>query len=175
MTLESQNKALAEFVGWKDIYGSGKLIDYMWAPGHVEQVQAHWQLGDVFTIEIPNYVGSLDAIREVEKLLFKSSKPFSSNPGDHESMRYVHNLATVCKIESREELVLHCPEELRERLNMRINVGPPVSLPIGCMILSHHVLCSGFELEMICATVQQRAEAILRTIGKWVDDGTSTG
>lgn len=173
MNLNAQNLALAEFHGWKNIEGQGMV---MWHPVTPVKVEAKWQFGnDLLRAAEPPAYDTLDSIREVEKLLFTSSKPYSSNPGDHEPMRYVHNLATVCKIESREELVLHCPEELRERLNRRIALGPPVTLPIGSMILSHHIPCNGMELEMICATVEQRKEAILRTIGKWVEDGTAAG
>jgi hypothetical protein len=169
MTLEAQNKALAEFAGWKNISDQKKMVDFMWAPGHISEMQAHWQLGDRFAHELPNYLGSLDAIREVEKLLFKSSRPFSSNPGEHEPFRYVHNLAKVCGMKTREELVLHVPDNLYEELMKRLKKAPPLTLPVGCTVLGHHIACTGWELALICATIQQRAEAVLRTIGKWVE------
>jgi hypothetical protein len=169
MDKKAQNVALAEFAGWKDISVEDKMVDFMWAPGHISLAKANWQRGNRHSLDVPDYLASLDSIREIESLLFKSSRPFSSNPGDHEPDRYVHNLATVCGMKTREELVLHVPDNLYDELIARLQKGPPVTLPLGCTVLGHHIPCTGWELVMICATVEQRAEAILRTIGKWVE------
>lgn len=117
---------------------------------------------------LPNFVGDLNAIRVAEELVAVSSKPWSSKPGDHEDMRYISFLAEITGVKTREELVVSCNPEDRELLNKRAKPWPsPIVMPVSAIILSHHIPCTGYELCLIRATARQRAEAVLKALGKW--------
>lgn len=95
---------------------------------------------------IPNYCGHLDMMSNVEKLVLESSKPFSSNPNDHEPHRYFSNLIEVTMAKTRTETVVS-----------------------SCGMHMETVVLCGIDdyLLLISATAMQRAEAFLKTFDLW--------
>ena len=121
---------------------------------------------------VPDYLSDLNACHEMEKVLDdpKHSKMASSRPYDHAPWRYLSELAKVCKLEVREEMVVSCAEQFRPAFDKVMKGGPPFKLPVGVCILSHFIPAQGYETCLIRATAAQRAEAFLRTIGKWEEN-----
>lgn len=85
MTPEDQRIAIHKALGWKDVSGMGKTVDYMWAPGHMAIAEAKWERDGVLALEIPNYLGDLNAIADAEKTLSADQKAW-----------FVVNLALLC-------------------------------------------------------------------------------
>lgn len=155
MSDQEINVAIAEACGWKwEIRRSYRETPGWYSPA------------DHGPEELPNYCTDLNAMHEAEVLISKSSRPWSSGP-NHEPMQFLHHLATTCGVKTREELVLHVPDDLHAEFIARMKKGPPLTLPVGCTVLGHHIPCTGWELEIIRATARQRAEAFLKTLGKW--------
>jgi hypothetical protein len=129
-------------------------------------------LRDANDKRVPDYLNSLDAMYKAEEILEEEQYSIgcSSNPYDHAPMRYVHFLCEAAKVELREEHVLSVAKNEEHLLNKRSGPWPaPIKLPSSAIVLSHSVPATGCEMKLIRATAAQRAEALLKTIGKWED------
>lgn len=123
--------------------------------------------------EPPDYPNDLNAMAEAEKLLDdpKYSALASSHPQDHAPHRYLAALAEICGLKTVEELVLSCDARDRGKLNFRPGPYPtPIKLPPSAIILGHSIPAYGYELCLIRATAEQRAEAFLKTVDGWVEE-----
>lgn len=154
-----QRLAIAEAVGWKPSDGD-IAASKVW-----EEIT-----GQYCPPHPPDYVNDLNLMHEAEKLILTSTKPWSSRGQDHEPMRYIAMLYQVLGVETREELVLSVEAKDIGKLNNRPKPWPhPIELPSSAIVLSHCVPLAGWDMKLIRATAPQRAEAFLRTIGKWQD------
>ncbi len=121
---------------------------------------------------LPNYFEDLNACREFYKVLRdpKYSVMHSSNPKDHATMRYITNLAKICGMKMREELVISYEEKDRDKLNFRPGPYPtPIQLPPSAIVLRHSIPAYGYELTLLEATAAQICEAFLKTLDLWKD------
>lgn len=163
MNADEMNKAVLYALGWKWQKGTepsygGTNIPRGWINPKTNRCQ----------LTTPDYPKDLNAMHEAEKSILQSTKGWSSNPHDHEPMRYVAELAKVCGLKQREELVLFCEEKDKGKLNFRPGPYPtPIKLPPSAIVLGHFIPAYGHELCLIHATAAQRCEAFLKTIGKW--------
>jgi hypothetical protein len=100
----------------------------------------------------PDYVNNLNDIAKAEQLILESSKPWSSDPLDHEPCRYLNELIKVTGADMRKETVVSGAKK-----------------PDGSYLLLEHYVYASYdeELKVIRATAAQRAEAILKTLDKW--------
>ncbi len=120
--------------------------------------------------EIPDYLNDLNAMHSAEKFILESTKLCSSNPENHEPMRYLIELAKVVGLPTREELVISISKEDEGKLNFRPGPYPtPIQLPPSAIVLGHSIPAYGHELDLIRATAGQRAEAFLKTLSLWRD------
>jgi len=60
-------KLIHQACGWKP--SKGKLVNYMWAPGHISEVEADFERNGDFSVGFLSYDTSLDAMHEAEKVL----------------------------------------------------------------------------------------------------------
>ncbi len=123
--------------------------------------------------EVPDYLNNLNDVAGVEAILDQDqfNEPYSSNPSDHAPMRYLAELAKVCGLKTRHELVITVADADRDKLNFRPGPYPtPIELPASAVVMGHSIPAYGYELCLIRATAAQKTEAILRATGKWEDD-----
>lgn len=162
MTPKEQNIAIATWLGAKFVKGAD-VGEY-----------DHWQFPTGCNLpdgQLPDFVRDLNAMHKAEAKLNdpKYSVACSSRPYDHAPMRYVSELAKVCRLETREEMVISCEARLRPDFDKAMIAGPPFKLPVGVCILSHSIPAYGHEATLIHATAAQRAEALLRTLNLWTE------
>lgn len=165
MNPETQRIEIAKACGWYDLrrdLNDPELLMGVFCFGAVGPEE----------FEVPDYLNDLNAMNEAEEVLNEEqySKLFSSNPRDHADMRYIAELAKVCGIETREELIINVDEKDKDKLNFRPGPYPtPIELPSSAIVLGHIIPAYGHELCLIKATAAQRAEAFLKAINKWDD------
>lgn len=70
LSREEKRAAIAKACGWEIC--TDRLINYEWAPGHIQQVAAEWKKGELSAMKLPEYFASLDAIHEAEKVIFET-------------------------------------------------------------------------------------------------------
>ena len=76
MTDDEMRVAIAEACGWRRAE-PGQMMPYMWAPGHVADVEIKWMRGKLSkagdglqcAVELPDYLNDLNAMHEAEKTL----------------------------------------------------------------------------------------------------------
>lgn len=163
MKPEAQRIAIAEACGWVTDCGYENSLKDNVFYGSCPDQNIKWQ-------KCPDYLNDLNAMHEAEKVLDEPSRSIggSSRPQDHAAFRYLSELSKLCGMVTRKEMVVSCPEQFRPAFDKVMKNGPPFKLPFGVGILSHSIPAYGYETVMIRATASQRAEAFLRTIGKWV-------
>lgn len=148
MSPKKQRIAIIEALGWSKSsgfmeYDGGKLPWTMWN-------RKGQEVGDD---EIPDYLNDLNAIHnDVEPLILKSTKPYSSRVQDHEPWRYQTHLRKIVGAELREERVLS---------------GTKDEDGVEIVLITYVYASYAESLKVIRATASQKAEAILKTLNKW--------
>lgn len=139
-----QNFVIAELRGWKQTQGDKDAVK-AWLEVTGEDMGPYFGM--------PDYVRDLNAIHnDAELLVLTSTKPYSSNPNDHEPLRYQMHLRKIVGTETREEQVLSGVKDKNGKE----------------LILITHVYSNYMEeLKVIRATAAQKSEAILKTLNRW--------
>lgn len=145
MTTTEINEAIHRHLGYELV----EITEMIYADGKSETKWIVWRDKDgnkTPVDSIPNYCASLDAMAIAEEFVRESSKPFSSNPNDHEPHRYFSNLIEVTMAKTRTDTVVS-----------------------SCGMHMETVVLCGIDdyLLLISATAMQRAEAFLKTFDLW--------